>query len=103
MASGEVIGGVFFAADELLRVEQLTVGSGPHLIDDGGFQIQEHGAGDVLSGSGFTEESVEGVVSASDGFVTRHLTIRLQIPPNWSSTENRSTNREKKSQKKRRT
>lgn len=80
MASGEVIGGVFFAADELLRVEQLTVSSGPHLIDDGGFQIQEHGAGDVLSGSGFTEESVEGVVSASDGFVTRHLTIRLQIP-----------------------
>lgn len=80
MASGEVIGGVFFAADELLRVEQLTVSSSPHLIDDGGFQIQEHGAGDVLSGSGFTEESVEGVVSASDGFVTGHLTIRLQIP-----------------------
>jgi hypothetical protein len=31
----------------------------------------------VFSGSGFGEESVEGVVSTSDGLVRGHLTVRL--------------------------
>ena len=31
----------------------------------------------MLAGTGLTEEGVEGVVSTSDGLVTRHLTIRL--------------------------
>lgn len=79
MASGEIICGVFFAADELLRVEELTVSTGPHLVNDGGFKIHEHGAWHVLSGTGFAEKSIEGVVSTSHGFVTGHLSIRLQI------------------------
>ena len=78
MATGEVVGSVFFAADELLRVEELAVGSGPHLVDDGGFKIHEDGAWHVLSGAGFAEERVEGVVSSTHGLVTWHLSIRLK-------------------------
>lgn len=78
VASGEVVRSVFFATDELLWVEQLTVCSGPHLINDGGLKVKEHGAGDVLSSPRFTEESVEGIVSAAHSFVTWHLAIRLQ-------------------------
>jgi len=31
----------------------------------------------VLASAGLTEESVERVITASDGFVTRHLTVWL--------------------------
>ena len=48
-----------------------------YLIDDGGFQIDEDGTGNVLAGSGLAEEGVEGVVTTSDGLVAGHLAIRL--------------------------
>ena len=78
MASGKVVGGVFFAADELLRVEELPVSPGPHLVDDGGLQIKENRPGNMFSGAGFAEKGVEGVVPAADRFVTGHLPIRLR-------------------------
>ena len=77
MAASEVVGGVFLAADELLRVEELAVGPGADLVDDGGLQIHEHGAGHVLAGAGLAEERVEGVVASADRLVTRHLAVRL--------------------------
>jgi len=77
VSSGEVIGGIFFSGDQLFGVEQLSVSSGSDFIDDGGFKIKEDGSGDVFSSSGFREESVEGIISSSDGFVRGHLTIRL--------------------------
>lgn len=78
MTSGEVISGVFFAADELFRVEELAVGTGTDLVDDGGFQVDKHCSRDVFPGAGFAEEGVEGVVAASDGFVTGHLSVGLK-------------------------
>merc|ERR1719471_447038 len=72
-----VVSGILLASDELLRMEELSVGSSPHFIDNGGFQIQEDGSRDVLASSSLTEEGVEGVISTSDGLVRRHLTIRL--------------------------
>lgn len=81
MASGEVVGGVFFAADELFRVEKLAVGPSPHFVNDSGLQIHEDGTWHVLSGAGLAEEGVEGVVSSSNGLVTRHLSIRLRKIP----------------------
>lgn len=78
MSPGKVVGRVFLAAYELLRVEQLAVGSGPHLVDHRGFQVQEYGTGDVFSSPGFAEECVEGIVTTPNGFVARHLPIRLQ-------------------------
>ena len=65
------------AGDKLLGMEELSVGSGPHFIDNSGLQIQEDAPRDVLAGSSLAEEGVEGVVSSSDGLVGRHLSIRL--------------------------
>ena len=65
------------AGDKLLGMEELSVGSGPHFIDNSGLQIQEDAPRDVLAGSSLAEEGVEGVVSSSDGLVRRHLSIRL--------------------------
>lgn len=78
MTTGEIVGGVFFAADELFRVEELAVGTGTDLVDDGGFQVDKHCSRDVFPGAGFAEEGVESVVASSDCFVTGHLAIRLQ-------------------------
>ena len=35
MSSGEVVGGIFLSGDELLWMEELSVGSGSNLIDNG--------------------------------------------------------------------
>ena len=51
MAPGVVVGGVLLAGDELLGVEELAVHSSPHLVDDGGLQVHEDGARDVLPGT----------------------------------------------------
>ena len=77
MSSGEVVGGVLLSGDELLGVEQLSVGSGTDLIDDGGLEIEEDGSGDVLAGTSLGEEGVEGVVTTTDGLIGGHLTVRL--------------------------
>ncbi len=77
VTTGEVVGGVLFAGDELLGVEQLAVGAGADLIDNGGLQVDENGAGNVLAGAGFGEEGVKGVIAATDGLVRGHLAVRL--------------------------
>jgi len=77
VSSGEVVGGVFFSGDQLFRVEQLSVGSGSDFINNGGFKIKEDSSGDVFSSSSFTEESVEGIISSSNGLVRGHLSVRL--------------------------
>ncbi len=43
----------------------------------GWLQVDEDGSGHVLSGSGFGEESVEGVITATDRLVRGHLTVGL--------------------------
>ena len=83
MSTGEVVGSVFFTADELLRVEELTVSTGSDLVDHGGLEVDEDGTRDVFPCAGLAEEGVESIVTSSNGLVTRHLSIRLyqiQIP-----------------------
>ena len=77
VSSGVVVGSILLSRDQLLRVEELSVGSSSDLIDDGGLEIQEDSPGDVLASSSLAEEGVEGVVSASDGLVRGHLTVGL--------------------------
>jgi hypothetical protein len=77
VTTGVVVGGIFLTGDQLLRVEQLTVGTSADFIDDSGFEIEEDATGDVLSGTGFREEGVEGIISSTDGLIGGHLTIRL--------------------------
>ena len=72
---GIVIGSIFFACDELLRVEELAVGASSNLINDCGFQIYKHCAGHMLASACVTEEGFEGV--SSPNIVTWHLAMRL--------------------------
>jgi len=77
VSSGEVVGGIFLSGDELLRVEELSVGSSSDLIDNGGLEIEEDGSGDVLTGTSLREEGVESIVSSSNGLVGGHLSVGL--------------------------
>jgi len=77
VTSGEVVGGIFLSGDELLWMEELSVGSGSDLIDNGWLEIEEDSSWDVLTGTSLGEEGVEGIVTTTDGFVGWHLTIWL--------------------------
>jgi hypothetical protein len=58
-------------------VEELSVGSGSDLVDDGWFQIEEYSSWYVLSSSSFREEGVEGIITTTNSFVRWHLSVRL--------------------------
>ena len=75
VAPGVVVGGVLLAADHLLGVEELAVGAGPDLIDDGGLKVQEDGPGHVLAGPSLGEEGGKAVVSGAGGLVAGKLPI----------------------------
>jgi len=77
VTAGVVVGSILLAGDELLRVVELTVGTGADLIDHGWLEIEEDGTWDVLASTSLREEGVEGVVTTTDGLVRRHLAIRL--------------------------
>merc|ERR1719504_276297 len=77
VAAGEVVGGILLTGDQLLRVEELAVGTRADLIDHGRLQVDEHRARDVLASTGLREERVERIVAATDRLVRRHLAIRL--------------------------
>jgi len=72
-----VVSGIFLTSDQLFRVEELTVGTSADFIDDGGFEIDEDSAGDVLTSTSFREKGVEGIITTTDGLIRGHLTIRL--------------------------
>ena len=48
MSSGEVVGSIFFSRDELLWMEELSVGSSSDLIDNGWLEIEEDSSWDCL-------------------------------------------------------
>ena len=52
-------------------------GGGGARTNDGGLEVDEDAARHVLAGAGLGEEGVEGVVTAANGLVGRHLAIRL--------------------------
>ena len=77
VTSGEVVGSILLTGDELLGVEELSVGTSSDLIDNGGLEIEEDGSGDVLTGTSLGEEGVESIIATTDSLIGRHLTIRL--------------------------
>jgi len=77
VTTGVVIGGILLARDQLLRVEELTVGSSADLINARRLEIDEDTTWDVLARTGLREEGVEGVVTTTDGLVRGHLAVRL--------------------------
>jgi hypothetical protein len=77
VTSSKVVGGIFLTGDQLLRVEELSVGTSSDFINNSWFEIDEDSSGDVLSGTSFREKGVEGIITTTDGLVRGHLTIRL--------------------------
>ena len=77
VTTGEVVGGILLTGDKLLWVEELSVGAGSDLIDDGRLEIEEDSAGNVLASTSLGEEGVESIVATTDGLVGRHLTVWL--------------------------
>ena len=77
VTTGEVVGGIFLSGDKLLWVEELSVGSGSDLIDNGWLEIKEDGSWDVLASTGLREEGVESIITTSNGLVRWHLTVWL--------------------------
>jgi hypothetical protein len=78
MTTGEVVGSILLATDELLRVEELTVVTSANLIYHSRLEINEYGTGRVLPSTGLTEEGAECVVMVSSSLVSWHLAIRLR-------------------------
>ena len=77
VAASVVVGGVLLPGHQLLRVEELTVGSGSNLVNHRWLKVDKDGPGDVLACAGLGEEGVEGVVAAADSLVRGHLAVRL--------------------------
>ena len=77
VTTGEVVGSILLSGDELLGVEQLSVGASADLINDGGLQVEEDAAGNVLASTSLGEEGVESIIATTDGLVGWHLTVRL--------------------------
>merc|ERR1719247_1127837 len=73
----EVVGGILLTGDQLLRVEQLTVGTCADLVDHRRLQVDEDASRHVLARPRLGEEGVEGIVATADGLVARHLAVRL--------------------------
>mmetsp|Transcript_66257 Transcript_66257/g.104908 ORF Transcript_66257/g.104908 Transcript_66257/m.104908 type:complete len:203 (-) Transcript_66257:121-729(-) len=72
-----VVSRIFFAGYQLFWVKQLSVSASPNLIDNSGFQVYEDSTRNVFSRSSFAEKRVKGIITTADGFVARHLAIRL--------------------------
>merc|ERR1740130_1721509 len=77
VSASKVIGGIFFASDQLLWMEQLTVGAGARFINHSWLEVNHDATGHMLASACLTEEGVEGIITTTDGFVTWHLSIRL--------------------------
>lgn len=77
MTTSVVVGSIFFTSDQLFWMEELTISSGTNFIDDSWLEINKHCTWHMLATSGFTEESVEGIISTTNSFIRWHLTIWL--------------------------
>ena len=62
--SGIVIGSIFLACDEVLRVENLEAGASVNVINDCVFQVYKICLGHMLASTCLTEEVVKKVISS---------------------------------------
>jgi len=77
VTSSKVVSSIFFTRDKLFWMEELSVCSCSNFIDNSWFKIKEDSSWNMLTGTGFGEEGVEGIISTTDRFIGRHLTIWL--------------------------
>lgn len=79
MPTSEIVGSIFFAADELLGVKKLTICASSHFVYHRRFQVQEYATRYMLPSTGLAEEGHEGVISSVARLFHWQLTIRLHI------------------------
>ena len=77
VAPGVVVSRVLLAGDQLLRMKELAVGPGSHLVHHGRLQIHEDGPRHVLTRVRLREEGVERVVALTNASVIRHLRQKI--------------------------
>jgi len=77
MSSSEIVSSIFFTRNKLFWVEELSVSTSSDFINNSWFEIKEYTSWDMFTSTSFTEESVESIITTTNGFVTWHLTIRL--------------------------
>ena len=65
VAPGIVVCGILLAIDELLRMEELAVGSTPGLIYHSGLQVNKDSSRHMLASSSLREEGCEGIITKS--------------------------------------
>lgn len=70
-----IVGGILLTTDQLLRVEEMLVGSSTDLINDTRLQVDKDGTGNVLAIADLGEEGGEGTIRV--GIVAGLETIRL--------------------------
>ena len=73
VTASKIVRSIFLAGNELLWVEELAVCASPHLVNNSWLEIQEDGAGHVLSGTSLTEKGVESIVTSAHGLIRGHL------------------------------
>ena len=69
VAAGVVVGSVLLAGDQLLRMEQLAVGSSAYFVYHSRLQIDEDGARNVFSRAGLRKEGIERIVTSANRFI----------------------------------
>jgi hypothetical protein len=77
VTSSEVVSSIFFTRNELFWVEELSVSTSSDFIDNSWFEIEEYTSWDVFTSTSFTEESVESIITTTDGLIRWHLSVRL--------------------------
>lgn len=70
MSSGKVIGSIFLARDELLRMEELPVNPCPDLVDNRRFKINKYSSRHMFAGLCLAEEGAESIMPTINGGVT---------------------------------
>jgi hypothetical protein len=77
MTTSVVVGGIFLAVDDLLRMVQVLVRSGADLVAHTRFQIYVDGPRHMLARRRFRKESVERIVRNAMGQITAHDSGRV--------------------------
>lgn len=77
MTTGVVVGSILLAADQLLGMEKLLVGSGSNLVDHSRLQVNKDSARDVLASASFRKEGGERIVNSIRRLLRWHGAVGL--------------------------
>jgi len=72
-----IVGSIFFAADELLGMEELLVSAGADLVDDRGLQISHNCTRNIFASTSFLEEGLERAVLLGVGLSGLHGAVNI--------------------------